>query len=311
MNSSIVENELDTLQLLRRLGRGKAWILSGLVLGGLLAWGYTRAVTPVWTATAVVDRPQVAQFASYYQQQQLLNNTGSNTYDTKIDTSALADNVYQEFKLQVASIDSRRDFWKQTQYFQRLINQRPTEQAKALEKLVTSISFIPGDTARGIKDKILLQANNAVLSRQWLADYIQFANRRAAAVLTQDLQVERLTAIQQLQQQISIQKAVLETLSPVANTHADNLAAKGQPEVLQNLKLFESLPMLQMQLALLQKQPVNREKFTTWRYFQTPQTPLSQTSPRVLLLCVFWGCIGALVGAVVAVRRCHQYKRSN
>ena len=128
--SVVTENELDIRGLFRVLWAGKLWI-AGIALGfALLALAYTFFAKQEWSATAITDRPTVNMLGGYYSQQQFLRNLDIKANLATPDQASVMDEAYKEFVMQLASWDTRRDFWSQTDYYkQRMVGNSKADAA--------------------------------------------------------------------------------------------------------------------------------------------------------------------------------------
>lgn len=337
--NSVVENELDIRGLGCTLWRGKRWIAGCAVLFALLAWLASMLMKQAWSTTAVTDRPTVNMLGDYYVQQQFLNNLDirSNTLSLNNPAPTVMDEVYQEFTMQLASWDTRRDFWQQTDYFKSRKSGNAHNDAALLDDMITNIQFMPADSAHNTLDTVRLVAETAGDANNLLRQYIAYASERAARHLNEELKGAWQARNVQLQSQVDRQQAVaqavydrqrqrIEQALKLASQQGitDNRApAAGEslPEsdrfLLGQQRLQAQLDMLQASgpaydlsydqnramLSTLQAGPRLDKQFQTYRYLRTPEEPVSRDSPRRLFMMVMWGAIGALVGAGVALVR--------
>lgn len=272
--TSSVENELDIALLFRRLWRGKILITGMALAGVLLAAGYAHWARQIWSSTAIVDRPQLSQLAAYYDQRQLLTLLEGDS-SSVLNASAVCDEVYQEFLLQLSSWDSRRDFWRGSDYFRDNVKVDPNHQAMILDRLINDIRFQPADAARGTHDTVVLLADNAAASSRLLSDYIRFASQRAVNVLNSNLREEWHSQWQA--NQIRAITAPADTITPPASSASPATPIGAEPQLSEDIR--------------------------TWRYLRSPEPPVSRESPRLMLLMVLWGVTGAIAGAIIAISR--------
>lgn len=111
------ENELDIRGLFRTLWAGKLWIIGMGLAFALIALAYTFFARQEWSATAITDRPTVNMLGGYYSQQQFLRNLDARSNMASADQPSVMDEAYKEFVMQLASWDTRREFWLQTDYY--------------------------------------------------------------------------------------------------------------------------------------------------------------------------------------------------
>lgn len=323
MRTTAIENELDLQLCMSRLWRGKRWILGCTLVAVVLAWSYAQLAPQKWVAIAQLQRPDITSIKGYYWNskkltQLSLGSTGESPMvgetTNSVDAEAIIEPVYQRFLQQLTAIDNRRAFWQQVHHSQADNNALTPV---LLEREVTSIQFTPGDKLRGSVDTITLQANNAEASSHLLQQYIEYTNQQVVTQITENMTLEWQTEMLALQQQIAFQQQVAQAAyeQQVQKlqrdvTQSGTSAAKIALSLLeqQGPEVTEHLLQDQARLVALQSGPSNLAPFKSWSYLQSPQPPVTRTSPRLLLLCVMWGIVGIIVGAGIALARRQQIK---
>ncbi|MCL6743422.1 ECA polysaccharide chain length modulation protein [Kosakonia sp. R1.Fl] len=335
------ENELDIRGLFRTLWVGKLWIAGIALLFALLALVWTFFATQEWSATAVTDRPTVNMLGGYYSQQQFLRNLDDKANQTPTDQVSVMDEAYKEFIMQLASWDTRRDFWSQTDYYkQRLVGNSKAD-AATLDELINNIQYTPGDVVRNLNDNVKLIAETAPDANNLLRQYVAFASQRAASHLNDELKgawaARTIQMKAQVKRQEEVAKAIfnrrlhsVEQALQIAQQHnISRTETEVPPDELPDSELFMlGRPMLQARLENLQAVgpqfdldydqnramlntlnvgPTLDPRFQTYRYLRTPEEPVKRDSPRRAFLMIMWGIVGALIGSGIALTR----RRSN
>ncbi|AHJ75805.1 ECA polysaccharide chain length modulation protein [Kosakonia sacchari] len=339
--STSTENELDIRGLFRTLWVGKLWIAGIAALFALLALVWTFFATQEWSATAVTDRPTVNMLGGYYSQQQFLRNLDDKANQTPTDQVSVMDEAYKEFIMQLASWDTRRDFWSQTDYYkQRLVGNSKAD-AATLDELINNIQYTPGDVVRNLNDNVKLIAETAPDANNLLRQYVAFASQRAASHLNDELKgawaARTIQMKAQVKRQEEVAKAIfnrrlhsVEQALQIAQQHnISRTETEVPPDELPDSELFMlGRPMLQARLENLQAVgpqfdldydqnramlntlnvgPTLDPRFQTYRYLRTPEEPVKRDSPRRAFLMIMWGIVGALIGSGIALTR----RRSN
>ncbi|MEI2267665.1 ECA polysaccharide chain length modulation protein [Erwinia sp. CGal63] len=333
----VAENELDIRGLCCALWRGKLWIIGCALLFALLAWLCSLLMTPKWSTTAVTDRPTVNMLGNYYSQQLFLNNLDSRNSSVPVAAPAIADEAYQEFVMQLASYDTRREFWLQTDYYRQRSSGQARDDAALLDELIANIQYQPGDAAKSLNDSVKLIAETAPEANTLLRQYVAFAGRRASQHLNAELAGGWVARAQQLKAQVQRQEAVAKAIYDrqlnsvrqalkIAQQQGFEQAKTSTPsEQLPDSELFLlGRAMLQARLENLQASgptydldydqnramlntlnagPKPDSAFQTWRYLRTPEEPVKRDSPRRLFMMIMWGAVGALAGAGTALIR--------
>lgn len=331
------ENELDIRGLFRALWSGKHWIIGCAVLFAAVVLIYTFFARQEWSTTATTDRPTVNMLDGYYSQQQFLRNLDVKVNPTTATPPSVMDEVYNEFVMQLASWDTRRDFWLQTDYYKQRMVGNSRADAAQLDDLINDIQFIPGDVQKSISDSVKLSAETAPDANNLLRQYVAFASQRAAGHLNDELKGAWAARTIQVKAQVKRQEEVaqaifnrrmhsIEAALKIAQQHNINRSVTDIPadELPDSELSLLGRPMLQARLENLQAVgptfdldydqgramlttlnvgPTLAPSFQTYRYLRTPEEPVKRTSPRRVFLMVMWGIVGALVGAGVALAR--------
>ncbi len=210
---AVTENELDIRGLCCTLWRGKPWIIGIAVLFAAVALIVSYLVKQEWSATAITDRPTVNMLGGYYSQQQFLRNLDVRTLPaTAGDQPSIADEAYKEFVMQLASWDTRRDFWLQTDYYKQRQEGDARADAALLDDLINNIQFMPGDALRNVNDSVKLIAETAPDANNLLRQYVAFASQRAASHLNEELKGAWAARTTQMKAQVKRQEEVAKAI---------------------------------------------------------------------------------------------------
>ncbi|MRS17378.1 ECA polysaccharide chain length modulation protein [Enterobacteriaceae bacterium RIT691] len=331
------ENELDIRGLFCTLWAGKLWIVGIAFLFALSALIYTFFARQEWSATAITDRPTVNMLGGYYSQQQFLHNLDLKANPGSTDQSSVMDESYKEFIMQLASWDTRREFWLQTDYFKQRKSGNSRADAALLDDQINDIQFTPGDVLKNVSDSVKLIAETAPDANNLLRQYVAFASERAASHLNDELKGAWAARTIQMKAQVKRQEEVanvifdrrVHNLQSALKIAQQNNISRSETDVpaeeLPDSELFMlGRPMLQARLENLQAAgpdfdldydqnramlttlnvgPTLDPRFQTYRYLRTPEEPVKRDSPRRVFLMVMWGIVGALMGAGVALAR--------
>jgi len=331
------ENELDIRGLFRTLWAGKFWIVGMALLFALVALLYTFFARQEWGATAITDRPTVNMLGGYYSQQQFLRNLDARANQAPVEQPSVMDDAYKEFIMQLASWDTRRDFWSQTDYYKQRMVGNSRADAALLDDLINDIQFMPGDSLKSVSDSVKLTAETAPDANNLLRQYVAFASQRAAGHLNDELKGAWAARTIQMKAQVKRQEEVAKTIYErrvknieqalnVAQQHNISRSETDVPaEELPDSEMFLlGRPMLQARLENLQAVgpqfdldydqnramlttlnvgPVLDPRFQAYRYLRTPEEPVKRDSPRRAFLMIMWGIVGALMGSGVALVR--------
>lgn len=332
-----MENELDIRGLFRTLWAGKFWIVGIALLFALIALAYTFFARQEWGATAITDRPTVNMLGGFYSQQQFLRNLDVKANLAPVDQPSVMDEAYKEFIMQLASWDTRRDFWSQTDYYKQRMVGNSKADAALLDEMINNIQYTPADALHNQSDSVKLTAETAPDSNNLLRQYIAFASQRAASHLNDELKGAWAARTIQMKAQVKRQEevanaifkrrahSVVQALKVAEQHNISRSETEVPPDELPDSELFLlGRPMLQARLENLQAVgpefdldydqnramlntlnvgPTLDPRFQTYRYLRTPEEPVKRDSPRRAFLMIMWGMVGALIGAGVALTR--------
>lgn len=129
-----------------------------------------------------------------------------------VDQPSVMDEAYKEFVMQLASWDTRRDFWLQTDYYKQRMVGNSKADAALLDEMINNIVFIPGDFTRAVNDSVKLIAETAPDANNLLRQYVAFASQRAASHLNDELKGAWAARTIQMKAQVKRQEEVAKAI---------------------------------------------------------------------------------------------------
>jgi len=333
-----IDNELDIRGLCCTLWKGKFWIVGLGLLFAVIALASSYLMKQEWSSTAITDRPTVNNLSSYFSQAQFLRNLDVRNAQAPLgELPSISEDAYNEFIMQLGAYDTRRDFWLSSPYYQHRKEGDARSDAVLLDDLINDIQFTARDGLKVPNDSAKLTAESAADANKLLREYVNFASKRAAQHLYDELQGAWAARTQSMKAQVKRQEAVAQSIfqREVNNTQQALKIALQQKinksqtdtpaEQLPSSDMFLlGAPMLQARLELLQASgpnfdldydqnramlatlnvgPTLTAHFQTYRYLRTPEEPVKRDSPRRVFLMIMWGVVGGLIGAGVALAR--------
>lgn len=271
------ENELDIRGLFRTLWAGKLWIIGMGLAFALIALAYTFCSTRVERDGDY--RSSNGEYAGgYYSQQQFLRNLDVRSNMASADQPSVMDEAYKEFVMQLASWDTRREFWLQTDYYKQRMVGNSKADAALLDEMINNIQFIPGDFTRAVNDSVKLIAETAPDANNLLRQYVAFASQRAASHLNDELKgawaARTIQMKAQVKRQEEVAKAIydrrmnsIEQALKIAEQHNISRSATDVPA--------EELPDSEM---FLLGRPMPR---LDWKIYRPSVRPLISTMIRI------------------------------
>lgn len=102
----------------------------------------------------------------------ILRNLDVRSNMASADQPSVMDEAYKEFVMQLASWDTRREFWLQTDYYKQRMVGNSKADAALLDEMINNIVFIPGDFTRAVNDSVKLIAETAPDANNLLRQYV-------------------------------------------------------------------------------------------------------------------------------------------
>jgi lipopolysaccharide biosynthesis protein WzzE len=90
-----------------------------------------------------ISPESVNMLGGFYSQQQFLRNLDVKANLAPVDQPSVMDESYKEFVMQLASWDTRRDFWSQTDYYKQRMVGNSKADAALLDEMINNIQFSP------------------------------------------------------------------------------------------------------------------------------------------------------------------------
>src|SRR5476649_1526113 len=212
-NERAIENELDIRGLCCTLWNGKLWIAGLGILFALVALGSSYLMKQEWSATAITDRPTVNNLASYFSQAQFLRNLDvRNAQLPQGEQPSISEDAYNEFIMQLGAYDTRRDFWLNSPYYQQRKEGDARTDAVLLDDMVNDIQFTSRDALKVPNDSVKLTAESSADANKLLREYVNFASKRAAQHLYDELQGAWAARTQSMKAQVKRQEEVAQVI---------------------------------------------------------------------------------------------------
>lgn len=309
--SSKPNEEIDLIDVLLQLWRGKIVIFTVMVLTIILAVVYLSVAKQKWTSDAIVTYPDSGQVANY-------NNAMSVLYSQNPANSPTVVDVQQRFFSRFnASISALSE---------QLGNQVDPE------KLVIA----PAVKDQPVPLKISYTAKTAGEAQKTLTTYIQQINKRVVTELDNDLQSSINSKIDDLKEDLATQEKVAQekkdlrlkmlnqsllvaqqanikdTLVQQAETLSeDTLFVLGSNALSATIKNEATRPLpldasyYQARQTLLAISALKSKPDSTYalRYVMKPDLPVHRDSPKKVLILLIGVIMGIVVGSLIVLGR--------
>ena len=301
-------NEIDLIDVVLQLWRGK-WLIILLVLLGVAFAGLLVVYSPQkWTSTATITRPDSAQIASYTFSVSMLDGTPS--FDAR-DIEARLINRFSSAFLALAET---------------LNNQSQPE----------NLTLIPVEKGQPLPLKLSYQGSSAESAQAQLTEYIQQTNTHIAGELESNLRESLQQKIVALNSLLAAQEKIAQEqkdlrieqikealkFAEAANIvhpqelQSDNvtqdtlfllgseaLRAMVERESMRPLVYPEGYFQTRKQLLAIKDLKNNKVSINTYRYVLEPTLPVRRDSPKTALVLILGGLLGGMIGCGVVLGR--------
>jgi chain length determinant protein (polysaccharide antigen chain regulator) len=318
----------------------------------LAAGIYAFTAEEVWTSKAVFDAPKLEEIGSYYEVTQQLKRTlqkptlGSITLIPEQITAE----VFTEFQKQTNSIDLRREFWSQSDYYHNLVKDIKSEKdkEKKLDDLIEkNIAIVETDEQKIKFPSVSLSANDAATAKESLIQYVGKLNDKVwkskstelKAVLKEEVaelenekkllefraETDRKNAIEvigsarNVAEKANVKELNLTAMQGNANVNSGDMlfflgtkALDAQIDNLTNKPITMPTRYYEVERMLteLKKLPEFNVDIKSYRYLQAPSEPLTKDKPKRALILVLGAILGAILGCMIALMM-HVFRKPN
>lgn len=309
--SSKPNEEIDLIEVLMQLWRGKVIIVSVMVLAIILATVYVLVAKQKWTSNAIVTYPDSGQIANYNNAMSVLYSQNPANAPTVVDVQQ---RFFNRFSASISALSEQLD------------NQ------EVPEKLIIA----PAVKDQLVPLKISYTAKTAGEAQKTLTTYIQQINKRVVTELDNDLQISINSKVQDIKEDLTTQEKVAQekkdlrlkmlnqallvaqqanikdTLVQQAETLSeDTLFVLGSNALSATIKNEATRPLpydpsyYQARQTLLAISAIKSKPDSTYalRYVMKPDLPIHRDSPKKVLILLLGAILGIIVGSVIVLGR--------
>lgn len=300
--------QIDLIDLVVQLWRGKVTIIVCVVVAIVLAVGYLAVAKEKWTSTAIITQPDVAQIATY-------NNALNIVYGSSAPkVSDLQTNVIGRFSTSLSALAEALDNQEEPEKL-------TIEQSVKGQPLPLAVSYV---------------SNSAEGAQRQLAEYIQQTDEKVAKELKLDLtdniklqkttledslktqevvaQEQKALRIKQIQEalryaeQANVTKPQLQQTQDVTQDSmfllgSDALKSMIAHEATRPLILSDNYFQTKQKLLDIENLKPEGAEMHAYRYVMKPTLPIRRDSPKKAIVLVLAVLLGGMIGAGVVLGR--------
>ena len=177
---SLKNDEIDLIELISILWKKKLWIILSSFIFTAIAGVYAFTAKEQWTSSAEVIAPRTLDLSDYF----LMRKEYARILGGEFDAGATASNLFSQFNLLSESLDERRKFFAQSDFYKKKVEGKSeTEKAQILSELITKhITIKKPDSKKEpdlIGNKISFYAETPADAQNVLSQFISTINQSA------------------------------------------------------------------------------------------------------------------------------------
>lgn len=300
--------QIDLIDLLLQLWRGKWLIATFIALAIVLAVAYLAFAKEKWTSTAIITEPDAAQIGSYSNALNILYGTAapklSDIQESVITRynasfSALSQtlaNLEEPEKLTIESAVKDKPLPLKVSYVNGSAEAAQKQVAKYIQQVDEQIQKeLEVDLSDNIKQQVVT-LNDALTNQQAIAQEQKDLRIKQVAEALKYAEAANITSpkIQQTQD------VTQETMFLLGTEALQSMIAR---ESTRPLTLSDSYYQNKQKLLDIQKLKIDPTSIHAYRYVMKPDLPIRRDSPKRSLVLILAVLLGGIIGSGVVLGR--------
>lgn len=300
--------QIDLLDLVLQLWRGKWMIATFIVVFIVLAIGYLSVAKEKWTSSAIIAQPDAAQIATYSNALNILYGSAAPSM-LDIQTRAIG-RFNSSFSALSQELENQEDPEKLTiaptstvQPLPLSVSYTSTSAEAAQKQLAKYIQQVDEQTAKelalDLKDNIKEQVKT-------LNDSLQ--NQEKVAQEQKDLRIKQIAEALKNAEAAKITSPQLQQTQDVTQETLFLLGSEGLKSMIDNeatrpLVFPTAYYQTRRNLLDIQNLNVNPDTIHVYRYVMKPDLPVRRDSPKKAVILVLAVLLGGMIGSGVVLGR--------
>ncbi|EJN7215937.1 LPS O-antigen chain length determinant protein WzzB [Citrobacter freundii] len=300
--------QIDLIDLLVQLWRGKVTIVIAIVIALVLAVGYLAVAKEKWTSTAIITQPDVGQIATY-------NNALNVLYGASAPkVTELQTNVVGRFSTSFSALAETLDNQEEPQKLS-------IEQSVKGQPLPLAVSYVgasPEDAQRQLAEYIqqtdekvakeleLDLVDNIKMQKTTLQDSLK--TQEVVAQEQKDLRIKQIQEALRYAEQAGVTKPQIQQTQDVTQDSmfllgSDALKSMIEHESTRPLILSDNYFQTKQKLLDIENLKLEGTELHAYRYVMKPTLPIRRDSPKKAITLVLAVLLGGMIGAGVVLGR--------
>ncbi|MBJ9293208.1 LPS O-antigen chain length determinant protein WzzB [Citrobacter werkmanii] len=300
--------QIDLIDLLMQLWRGKVTIVVAIVVAIALAVGYLAVAKEKWTSTAIITQPDVGQIATY-------NNALNVLYGTSAPkVTELQTNVIGRFSTSFSALAETLDNQEEPEKLS-------IEQSVKGQQLPLAVSYVassPEDAQRQLAEYIQQTDENVAKELEFdLADNIKLQTstledslktQEVVAQEQKDLRIKQIQEALRYAEQAGVTKPQIQQTQDVTQDSmfllgSDALKSMIEHESTRPLILSDNYFQTKQKLLDIENLKLEGNELHAYRYVMKPTLPIRRDSPKKAITLVLAVLLGGMIGAGIVLGR--------
>jgi chain length determinant protein (polysaccharide antigen chain regulator) len=300
--------QIDLIDLLMQLWRGKVTIVVAIVVAIALAVGYLAVAKEKWTSTAIITQPDVGQIATY-------NNALNVLYGANAPkVTELQSNVVGRFSTSFSALAETLDNQEKPEKLS-------IEQSVKGQPLPLAVSYVassPEDAQRQLAEYIqqtdekvakeleLDLGDNIKLQTTTLQDSLK--TQEVVAQEQKDLRIKQIQEALRYAEQAGVTKPQIQQTQDVTQDSmfllgSDALKSMIEHESTRPLILSDNYFQTKQKLLDIENLKLEGNELHAYRYVMKPTLPIRRDSPKKAITLVLAVLLGGMIGAGIVLGR--------
>lgn len=300
--------QIDLIDLLMQLWRGKVTIVVAIVVAIALAVGYLAIAKEKWTSTAIITQPDVGQIATY-------NNALNVMYGASAPkVTELQTNVIGRFSTSFSALAEALDNQEKPEKLS-------IEQSVKGQQLPLSVSYVggsPEEAQRQLAEYIqqtdekvakeleLDLTDNIKLQTSTLEDSLK--TQEVVAQEQKDLRIKQIQEALRYAEQAGVIKPQIQQTQDVTQDSmfllgSDALKSMVEHEATRPLILSDNYFQTKQKLLDIRNLKLEGAELHSYRYVMKPTLPIRRDSPKKAITLVLAVLLGGMIGAGIVLGR--------
>lgn len=300
--------QIDLIDLLVQLWRGKMIIIISVIVAIALAIGYLAVAKEKWTSTAIITQPDVGQIAGYNNAMNVIYGQAAPKVSDLQET--LIGRFSSAFSALAETLDNQEESEKLT-----------IEPSVKNQQLPLTVSYV-GQTAEGaqmklaqyiqqVEDKVNQELekdlkDNIALGRKNLQDSLR--TQEVVAQEQKDLRIRQIQEALQYANQAQVTKPQIQQTHDVTQ---DTMFLLGSEALESMIKHEATRPLVfspnyyqtRQNLLDIENLKVDDLDIHAYRYVMKPTLPIRRDSPKKAITLILAVLLGGMVGAGIVLGR--------